>query len=281
MHSIMRLRFWRHAHAIDTVRPVAHSVKSRLRINMRMAIPSRYGRQAALHLMPSTSLTFSSSLGDNADIVGGIALTLCFCRVFCSRSRICCQTQSGSLLTHPDSNSANQHACTSRCGQLYNEPSPAFVDFLYGTITLNQFNQPRGSQLNSANPSMSPLRAPRLIRLPRLPSTSSVPTSTALRLNPCIAVSSTSSCRRYQTDAGTRTTDIPDYSHYRTSSSHDGARMFQYFVVGSFGALTAVAGKATVTDFLGTMSASADVLAMAKVEVDLSKIPEAKNLVIK
>jgi len=29
------------------------------------------------------------------------------------------------------------------------------------------------------------------------------------------------------------------------------------------------------------MSASADVLAMAKVEVDLTKIPEAKNLVIK
>jgi ubiquinol-cytochrome c reductase iron-sulfur subunit len=29
------------------------------------------------------------------------------------------------------------------------------------------------------------------------------------------------------------------------------------------------------------MSASADVLAMAKVEVDLQKIPEAKNLIIK
>ena len=58
-------------------------------------------------------------------------------------------------------------------------------------------------------------------------------------------------------------------------------RTFQYFVVGAFGALTAVAGKATVTDFLSTMGASADVLAMAKVEVDLTKIPEAKNLVIK
>jgi ubiquinol-cytochrome c reductase iron-sulfur subunit len=45
--------------------------------------------------------------------------------------------------------------------------------------------------------------------------------------------------------------------------------------------LTAVAGKATVTDFLNTMSASADVLAMAKVEVDLAKIPLAKNLIIK
>ncbi|KAF8461406.1 Rieske [2Fe-2S] iron-sulfur domain-containing protein [Kalaharituber pfeilii] len=34
-------------------------------------------------------------------------------------------------------------------------------------------------------------------------------------------------------------------------------------------------------DFLSTMSASADVLAMAKVEVDLSNIPEGKNVIIK
>lgn len=32
------------------------------------------------------------------------------------------------------------------------------------------------------------------------------------------------------------------------------------------------------TDFLVNMSASADVLAMAKVEVDLSAIPEGKNV---
>jgi ubiquinol-cytochrome c reductase iron-sulfur subunit len=32
------------------------------------------------------------------------------------------------------------------------------------------------------------------------------------------------------------------------------------------------------TDFLVNMSASADVLAMAKVEVDLAAIPEAKNV---
>jgi ubiquinol-cytochrome c reductase iron-sulfur subunit len=96
-----------------------------------------------------------------------------------------------------------------------------------------------------------------------------------------LAPTTATACRRYQTDAGHRTTDIPDYSHYLTTSPHNNARTFQYFVVGAFGALTAVAGKATVTDFLATMSASADVLAMAKVEIDLSKIPEAKNLVIK
>jgi ubiquinol-cytochrome c reductase iron-sulfur subunit len=36
--------------------------------------------------------------------------------------------------------------------------------------------------------------------------------------------------------------------------------------------------KATVVDFLANMAASADVLAMAKVEVDLAAIPEGKNV---
>jgi hypothetical protein len=35
--------------------------------------PCKYGRQTALHRIPSTSFTFSSSLGDNAEILGAIA----------------------------------------------------------------------------------------------------------------------------------------------------------------------------------------------------------------
>jgi Rieske Fe-S protein len=35
------------------------------------------------------------------------------------------------------------------------------------------------------------------------------------------------------------------------------------------------------TDFLVNMSASADVLAQAKVEIDLAAIPEGKNVIIK
>lgn len=121
---------------------------------------------------------------------------------------------------------------------------------------------------------MSPLQAAALrpFHLPKVP----------LRLlTPISVIPSFIACRPYQTDAGSRSTDFPDYSHYLTTSSHNNARTFQYFVVGAFGALTAVAAKATLTDFLSTMSASADVLAMAKVEVDLTKIPEAKNLIIK
>jgi len=74
---------------------------------------------------------------------------------------------------------------------------------------------------------------------------------------------------------------IPDFSHYRSSSSKNSNLVFQYFMVGTMGALTAAGAKATVQDFLVNMSASADVLAMAKVEVDLSAIPEGKNVIIK
>lgn len=52
-------------------------------------------------------------------------------------------------------------------------------------------------------------------------------------------------------------------------------------MVGTMGALSAAAAKATVQDFLVNMSASADVLAMAKVEVALNSIPEGKNVIIK
>lgn len=37
-------------------------------------------------------------------------------------------------------------------------------------------------------------------------------------------------------------------------------------------------GLVSIAEFLVNMSASADVLAMAKVEVDLSTIPEGKNV---
>ena len=52
-------------------------------------------------------------------------------------------------------------------------------------------------------------------------------------------------------------------------------------MVGSLGVLSASVAKSTVTEFLATMSASADVLALAKVEVELASIPEGKNVIIK
>jgi len=52
-------------------------------------------------------------------------------------------------------------------------------------------------------------------------------------------------------------------------------------MVGSMGVITASVAKSTVTGFLETMAATADVLALAKVEVELANIPEGKNVVIK
>lgn len=43
----------------------------------------------------------------------------------------------------------------------------------------------------------------------------------------------------------------------------------------------AYAAKTVVTEFISSMSASADVLAMAKIEIKLADIPEGKNVTFK
>ncbi len=74
--------------------------------------------------------------------------------------------------------------------------------------------------------------------------------------------------------------EVPDLSAYQASSP-PANRALSYFVIGSMGVLSASVAKSTVAEFLGTMSASADVLALAKVEVELASIPEGKNAIIK
>ncbi|KZF19380.1 ubiquinol-cytochrome c reductase iron-sulfur subunit [Xylona heveae TC161] len=79
----------------------------------------------------------------------------------------------------------------------------------------------------------------------------------------------------------TSSTKIPSFASYKSSKGETSNKVFQYFMVGTMGMLTGVGAKATVQDFLVNMSASADVLAQAKVELDLSAIPEGKNVIIK
>lgn len=74
--------------------------------------------------------------------------------------------------------------------------------------------------------------------------------------------------------------EVPNFGAYRTEDT-DKNRALSYFMVGSMGVISASAAKSSITEFLKTMSASADVLAMAKVEVDLNSIPEGKNVIIK
>ncbi|KAH8086639.1 Rieske [2Fe-2S] iron-sulfur domain-containing protein [Cristinia sonorae] len=73
---------------------------------------------------------------------------------------------------------------------------------------------------------------------------------------------------------------VPDFQPYEAKSK-DNNRALSYFMIGSLGVLSASVAKSTVTEFLATMSASADVLALAKVEVELASIPEGKNAIIK
>lgn len=74
--------------------------------------------------------------------------------------------------------------------------------------------------------------------------------------------------------------EVPDFSAYRPRSDSSN-RALSYFMVGSLGVLSASAAKSTLTGFLETMAASADVLALAKTEVELASIPEGKNVIIK
>ncbi|CAG60324.1 RIP1 [Nakaseomyces glabratus] len=67
----------------------------------------------------------------------------------------------------------------------------------------------------------------------------------------------------------------------RDDQNSDKSRSYAYFMVGSLGLLSSVGAKSTVETFVSSMSASADVLAMAKVEVNLAAIPEGKNVVVK
>lgn len=86
------------------------------------------------------------------------------------------------------------------------------------------------------------------------------------------------------------TTKLINKSTYRTPNfddvlrddkASDKSRVYSYFMVGSLGLLSSAGAKSTVETFVASMSASADVLAMAKVEVNLATIPEGKNVVVK
>lgn len=88
--------------------------------------------------------------------------------------------------------------------------------------------------------------------------------------------------RHHSTDAY----EVPSFEEVlRPANEVDGGastnRPFTYFVVGATGVLSAMGAKSTVMNFLSTLSASGDVLALASVEVDLAPIPEGKSVVIK
>lgn len=81
---------------------------------------------------------------------------------------------------------------------------------------------------------------------------------------------------------GTSSYEVPNFQeNLKPNRNSDANRNLSYFMIGSFGLVSAITARNTVQDFLTTMSASKDVLALAKVEVDLANIPVGKNIVVK
>lgn len=84
---------------------------------------------------------------------------------------------------------------------------------------------------------------------------------------------------------------VPDFSPYRKKSVADPSsksqesdasrKMFTYLILGAGAMGTTYCAKTVVTQFVSSMSASADVLAMAKIEIKLSDIPEGKSVTFK
>jgi len=82
-------------------------------------------------------------------------------------------------------------------------------------------------------------------------------------------------------DIGSHASQVPNFTKYTKGVSESSSKGFSYFAIGTMGLITAAGAKSLVSDFLKNMSASADVLALAKVEVDMNSIPEGKNVIIK
>ncbi len=84
---------------------------------------------------------------------------------------------------------------------------------------------------------------------------------------------------------------IPDFSDYRrpevldpkksSQESGETRRAFSYLITGSTVVVGVYAAKTVVSQFVSSMSASADVLALSKIEIKLSDIPEGKNMTFK
>ncbi|ESO82869.1 hypothetical protein LOTGIDRAFT_108787 [Lottia gigantea] len=84
---------------------------------------------------------------------------------------------------------------------------------------------------------------------------------------------------------------IPDFDPYRRNSLHDPntetsssdseRRAFSYLTVGSAGVATVYCSKYLVETFISSMSASADVMALSKIEVKLDAIPEGSSATFK
>uniref|UniRef100_A0A8C5PNN9 Cytochrome b-c1 complex subunit Rieske, mitochondrial n=1 Tax=Leptobrachium leishanense TaxID=445787 RepID=A0A8C5PNN9_9ANUR len=105
-------------------------------------------------------------------------------------------------------------------------------------------------------------------------------------LSATVSINGASSVRYAHSDI-----TVPDFSAYRrdevldstksSQTSNDNRKSFSYLITGVSTVATAYVAKNVVSQFISSMSASADVLAMSKIEIKLSDIPEGKNMTFK
>ncbi|CAN2389360.1 ubiquinol-cytochrome-c reductase activity [Pristimantis euphronides] len=84
---------------------------------------------------------------------------------------------------------------------------------------------------------------------------------------------------------------VPEFSDYRRADvmnsrkssqpSEESRKSFSYLITGVTTIATAYVAKNVVSQFVSSMSATADVLAMSKIEIKLSDIPEGRNVCFK
>ncbi|CAK1544328.1 unnamed protein product [Leptosia nina] len=84
---------------------------------------------------------------------------------------------------------------------------------------------------------------------------------------------------------------VPDFSAYRRKDTLDptvkaeehvdNRNTFTYLIAGAGSVAGAYAAKSVVTQFVSSMAAAADVLALAKIEIKLAEIPEGKSVTFK
>merc|ERR1711970_1645 len=84
---------------------------------------------------------------------------------------------------------------------------------------------------------------------------------------------------------------VPDFGFYRRDAtkdsradsreSADGRASFSYLITASSVVTGAYVAKSVVSEFISSMSASADVLALAQIEVKMDDVPEGKSMTFK
>lgn len=121
---------------------------------------------------------------------------------------------------------------------------------------------------------------------PPAPATSFMAKGSLLRTAASTSLAGKSQMRFAHTDV-----QVPDFSAYRRESvsnsnqssrtSSDSRKAFSYLLVAGGMIPSAYLAKQFVNGAIGSLSPSADVLALAQIEVNLSEIPEGKNATFK